>query len=97
MSLFDVLKNAGTPIPTTEAERDELVVTEVSTGYWTYHLSRRRNIMRGLCGAPTLPTAMPLSAWGAPGDENLPAHKQPVYCEKCAWIAWPNGQSGASG
>ncbi|HNT37809.1 MAG TPA: hypothetical protein PKO45_01700 [Rubrivivax sp.] len=97
MSLFDVMMNAGTKVPTTEAERDELVITEVSTGYWTYHLSRRRNIMRGLCGAPTLPTAMPLSAWGAPGDESLPKHKHPAYCEKCARIAWPEGKPDTPG
>ncbi|MCZ2291150.1 MAG: hypothetical protein LC125_04325 [Burkholderiales bacterium] len=97
MSLFDVMKNAGMKIPATEAERDELVITEVSTGFWTYHLSRRRNILRGLCGAPTMPTALPLRAWGVPGDESLPKDKRPVYCQKCANIAWPEGQPDLSG
>lgn len=96
MSLFDAMKNAGVEIPKTEAERNQLVITEVSTGYWQYHLSRRGNIMRGLCGAATLPTAMPLSAWGAPGDPGLPKDKGPRYCEKCANIAWPNGQPAVS-
>ena len=91
MSLFDVLKHSGAPIPTTDAERNELVVTEGSTGYWHYHLSRRASIMRGLCGAPTLPTAIPVSAWGAK-EEGLP--KPPKYCEKCAALAWP--PSGAA-
>jgi hypothetical protein len=36
-----------------------------------------------------LPTAFPVSAWGAPGEEGLP--KAPTYCEKCARIAWLDG------
>lgn len=87
MSLFESMK--GVPIPKTEAERNEVVVTESSHGIWDYHLSRRTNIMRALCGAPTMPTAIPVSAWGAKAEENLP--RQPVYCEKCAQLAWPKG------
>ncbi len=87
MSLFDSLNQSGIQIPKTDAERNELVVTEGSTGYWHYHLSRRVNVMRGLCGAPTLPTAIPLSAWGAPAEEGLP--KPPKYCDACARLAWP--------
>lgn len=91
MSLFDTMKQSGVQIPTTEAERNELVVTEGSTGYWYYHLSRRVNLMRALCSAPTLPTAIPLSAWGAPAEEGLP--KSPTYCQACARIAWPQPES----
>lgn len=91
MSLFDVMKQSGMQIPTTEAERNELVVTEYSNGYWQYHLSRRANVMRALCGTPTLPTAIPVSAWGAPGEEGLP--KSPTYCEACARAAWPQAGS----
>lgn len=90
MSLFDSMK--GVQIPTTEAERNELTVTESTHGIWDYHLSRRANIMRALCGAPTMPTAIPVSAWGEQPDEKLP--KRPVYCEACARIAWPQGEAG---
>lgn len=88
MSLFETMK--GVDIPKTEAERNELVVTEHSTSYWNYHLSRRSNIMISLCKVGTLPTAIPLSAWGTRVDEGLP--KTPTYCEKCAAIAWPDGE-----
>lgn len=85
MSLFETMK--GIKLPTTDAERNELVVTEGSNGFWNYHLARRVNHLRALCGAPTLPTAIPVSAWGAAAQENLP--KSPTYCEKCAALAWP--------
>lgn len=87
MSLFESMK--GVQIPKTEAERNELVVTESSHGIWDYHLSRRANIMRSLCGTPTMPTAIPVSAWGEQLDENLP--RRPTYCETCARLAWPQG------
>lgn len=89
MSLFESMK--GVPIPTTEAERNELVVTESSHGIWDYHLSRRANIMRALCGAPTMPTAIPVSAWGAKVEENLP--RQPAWCDNCARLAWPQSEA----
>lgn len=90
MDLFDVMKHSGMQIPTTEAERNELVVTEGSHGYWNYHLSRRANVLRGLCGVPTLPTAIPVSAWGVQGEESLP--QAPTYCAKCASRAWPSAE-----
>lgn len=89
MSLFNSMK--GVDVPKTEAERNELAVTEHSTSYWNYHLSRRANLMRSLCGMATLPTAIPLSAWGAKADAGLP--KAPSYCSKCAAIAWPQGEA----
>ncbi len=94
MSLFESMK--GVPIPTTDAERNEIVVTESSHGIWDYHLSRRSNIMRSLCGTPTMPTAIPVSAWGQQLDENLP--RRPTYCETCTRLAWPQGEvdGGAS-
>lgn len=85
MSLFDTMK--GIPVPRTEAERNELVVTEISTGFWDYHLSRRANVMRSLCNKATLPTAIPLSAWNAKPEEGLP--RNPTYCAACAALAWP--------
>jgi len=88
MSLFDSMKDIQ--IPTTEAEKNEVVISESTHGVWDYHLSRRSNILRGLCGTPTLPTKMPLSAWGEQYDENLP--KKPSYCKKCEERAWPDGK-----
>jgi hypothetical protein len=85
MSLYDAMK--GQPLPATEAERNELVVSEVSRGFWVYHLSRRSNPLRSLCNAATMPTAIPLAAWGKPIDEGLP--RQPSFCEACTRIAWP--------
>jgi len=89
MSLFESMK--GVPLPTTDAERNELAVTESSHGIWDYHLSRRSNIMRSLCGAPTMPTAIPVSAWGEQPAEELP--RRPMYCETCARLAWPEGKA----
>lgn len=89
MSLFESMK--GVRIPATEAERNELVVTESSHGIWDYHLSRRSNIMRALCGTPTMPTAIPVSAWGEQPGENLP--RRPTYCEKCTHLAWPQAEA----
>jgi len=91
MSLFETMK--GVPIPQTEAERNELVVTEAANGFWDYHLSRRASLMRSLCGKSTLPTAIPVSAWEAQPQESLP--KKPVYCRTCARLAWPQRESGA--
>lgn len=85
MSLFETMK--GIKLPTTDEERNELVITEGSNGFWNYHLSRRANHMRALCGTATLPTALPVSAWDAPAEAGLP--KTPTYCEKCARLAWP--------
>ncbi len=88
MSLFDSMK--GVEIPRTEAERNEIVVTETTHGIWDYHLSRRANIMRSLCGTPTMPTAIPVSAWGEKTNEKLP--RQPTYCDACTRLAWPDGK-----
>ena len=49
MSLFETMK--GIKLPTTDAERNELVVTEGANGFWNYHLARRVNHLRALCGA----------------------------------------------
>ena len=90
MSLFDSMK--GVPLPKTEAERNELTITESTHGIWNYHLSRRASILRSLCGTATMPTALPVSAWGEQPDENLP--KRPTYCEACARLAWPKDEAG---
>lgn len=90
MSLFDSMQ--GVQIPKTDADRNELTITESTHGIWDYHLSRRGNIMRGLCGTPTMPTAMPLSAWGEQPTEKLP--RSPTYCEKCSRLAWPKDEAG---
>lgn len=89
MSLFDSMK--GIQIPTTEAQRNELFITEGAKGFWNYHLSRRKEPLRGLCGAGTMPTALPVSAWGKAAEEGLP--RSPTYCSKCAAIAWPQDES----
>lgn len=88
MGLFESME--GMDIPKTDAERNEVVVTEHAKSYWNYHLSRRNNIMRSLCGTATMPTVMPLSAWGVETREKLP--KPPTWCQKCADIAWPDGK-----
>ena len=93
MSLFDQMK--GVQPATTEAERDELVVTEATHGVWDYHLSRRRNLLRALCGKPTMPTAIPLSAWNKSVQENLP--KSPTYCDACTGLAWPRDDDSGQG
>lgn len=58
-----------------------IVVSEGVSGVWHYHLSRDDRKTRGLCGAHTMPTAIPLDAWRMPFGEHFP--KRPTWCENC--------------
>jgi hypothetical protein len=48
---------------------------------WHYHLSDPDKTTRGLCGAKTMRTAMPLSDWKVPFGEHFP--KRPTWCATC--------------
>jgi len=54
-----------------------LHVTEGVSGTWFYHLSEVGTNARGLCGAQTMYTAIPLSSWGAK------SHLNERYCADC--------------
>ena len=58
-----------------------LVVTEGISGVWHYHLSLETTKTVGLCGARTMSTSLPLSAWG----RHIPNYHIPEkFCAKCA-------------
>lgn len=61
----------------TKTELDGLHVTEGVSGTWFYHLSMAGTNSKGLCGARTMNTGVPLSAWGSRG------HLKERYCAEC--------------
>lgn len=60
----------------------QLEVTEGVTGMWFYHISENGAFTRGLCGAHTMKTNMPLAQWG-----HVSKHIGERYCSKCAELA----------
>jgi hypothetical protein len=56
-----------------------LRVVEGIHGLWRYHLAPAERQAQALCGAKTMVTSIPLSAWGHRSD-----HLYESYCEKCA-------------
>lgn len=54
-----------------------LHITEGVAGTWYYHLSPVETNARGLCGAQTMNTQIPMSAWGSKG------HLGERYCKDC--------------
>lgn len=60
------------------ARTSGLHVTEGVSGNWHYHLSAPGTNAKALCGAHTMYTGVPLSAWGFKG------HLNETYCTKCA-------------
>jgi len=74
----------GSRVPATllgAVVRDKpLVVTEGISGFWHYHLSVEGSPSRGLCGAWTMPTSLPLSGW----NRRIPHYHIPEsFCSKC--------------
>lgn len=59
----------------------DLEITEGLSGLWHYHLSDSGSLHRGLCGAPTMRTAMRLSSWKVQFGEHFV--KRPTWCAKC--------------
>ncbi|MDR9836961.1 MULTISPECIES: hypothetical protein [Herbaspirillum] len=60
-----------------ESNDQGLHITEGVSGTWFYHLSAAGTNARGLCGAQTMYTAIPLASWGAKG------HLNERYCADC--------------
>lgn len=60
-------------------------VTEGISGTWFYHLSEDGKTFRALCGAKTMHTNVPLSAWGTR------SHLNERWCETCKAIADERG------
>ena len=58
-----------------------LRVTEGVSGLWHYHMSEPGKYV-GLCGAPTMNSALPISEWGQAFGRHLP--KAPTWCRICA-------------
>jgi hypothetical protein len=59
----------------------ELIVTEGIVGMWHYHVSEKDKFSKGLCGAPTMKTSIPLKDWSIPFGEHFP--KRPTWCKEC--------------
>jgi hypothetical protein len=58
------------------------VVTEGVSGMWHYHISEtEKTLSRGLCGAKTMYTAIPLEHWKMQFGEHFP--KRPTWCAEC--------------
>lgn len=58
------------------SETKALSVSEGIGGTFFYHLSRDGGI-HSICGVPTMPTRVPVSAWG------VRTHLNERYCTKC--------------
>lgn len=56
-------------------------VTEGIGGVWHYHISEDAKFTRGLCGAQTMHTAIPIEQWGKKFGEHFPKH--PTWCRQC--------------
>lgn len=67
---------------TLEVQPGALVVTEGISSMWHYHLSTADKRTRGLCGAQTMRTEIPLLDWKVPFGEHFP--KRPTWCAKCS-------------
>lgn len=52
-------------VPEEEDDNPLFVITEDLHTPWRYHYSPLINPSRGICGDPTMPSTMPLSAWGS--------------------------------
>lgn len=57
------------------------VVTEGVESVWSYHISKPERRARGLCGAQTMYTAIPVEHWKMQFGEHFP--KRPTWCIKC--------------
>lgn len=73
------MKQTTSPATPREAR---LQVVEGVAGTWFYHLAGKlERSTEALCGAQTMATHVPLSAWGTRG------HLREAWCEKCAVLA----------
>lgn len=59
----------------------EYVITEGVESLWNYHISKKDNFVKSLCGKQTMGTSMPLGHWGFTLE-----HIPQTYCEKCKEI-----------
>ena len=64
-------------VKTAEKTAPNLVITEGIRGTHFYHLSDPSTPSVGLCGMKTMPTSIPLSAWG------YRSHLRERYCPLC--------------
>lgn len=60
---------------------DGMHVTEGISGVWFYHISVEGTNATALCGAKTMLTHIPMSAWGVRG------HLNEGWCKACAEAA----------
>uniref|UniRef100_A0A6H1ZKU7 Uncharacterized protein n=1 Tax=viral metagenome TaxID=1070528 RepID=A0A6H1ZKU7_9ZZZZ len=57
------------------------IITEGISGTWFYHISKKNNFVRSLCGKPTMKTSLTFRSWG------IKTHLNERYCEKCFGLA----------
>lgn len=60
-------------------------VTEGIAGYWHYHISPDDKQSKGLCGARTMYTAIPVEHWRMAFGEHF--SKRPSWCNECEKLA----------
>lgn len=73
-------------------------ITEGVSGMHHYHFSIAGSETRGLCGARTMRTSIPIDAWRVPFGEHFP--KRPTWCSACEVVretAQPAGKEGGQG
>lgn len=57
------------------------VVVEGISSVWHYHIAVPERRARGLCGATTMYTAIPVEHWKMQFGEHFP--KRPTWCTQC--------------
>jgi hypothetical protein len=57
---------------------ENLKISEGISGVYFYHLSTAKHSERSLCGRRTMPTSIPIKAWG-----HYNGHLKERYCAEC--------------
>jgi hypothetical protein len=66
-------------------------IAEGIAGVWFYHLAPRESTgTKALCGAQTMKTSIPVSAWGHRSE-----HIRERYCKECEELAGKEGNGTA--
>ena len=55
----------------------DFIVTEGVQGTWYYHISKKNEFTKSLCGAHAMITSLPLSSWG------IKSRLGERFCDQC--------------
>lgn len=70
---------------------DDLVVTETPIGYWNYHLSRKSDGFRSLCGKQVMGTGISLKYYQSRLGKLRKEVIEGTACQECAKLAGMKG------